>query len=99
MPNPNMTYEELRTQLDRLIIENQDDNGNIHFLDQAAMRDEIIQLFATLGTEVTGTYAHHCRSVTSHEDRVFNDGVLATLNDINARIAQLTTKNTEAEGV
>lgn len=44
--------KELREKLDRLIIENQSEDGSIDISDQRAMRDEIMQLAIAYGERV-----------------------------------------------
>lgn len=41
----NTTSETLKNALERLIIENQSEDGSIDISDQRAMRDEILELF------------------------------------------------------
>lgn len=91
--NPNMTYEELREQLDSLLWSHAQWDTDVR-IDKETI--ELIQLFATLCTEVIGKYNHHCRVVTydnSREDVVFNESVEAVLEDQKTRLAQLTTKS------
>lgn len=95
MPNPNMTYEELRQKLYDELPEcnetrfgfNCNDNiGNFICNRHQRQLDELIQLFATLGAEVIES---------GRVDGMFiewNGLNLADIKDMYAHLAQLTTK-------
>lgn len=111
-PNPNMTYEELQERLYKAALFSITTNNSKHYEKIAYdFTDEAIQLFATLCAEVTGKKVEVPKPKSwvdgmmdkpnSYKNNYVTIEIAKAQNRLidaqNARLAQLTTKNTEEE--
>lgn len=94
---PTEQDKELLSKLDRLIIENQSDDGSIDISDQRAMRDEIMQLITADRRRVAleariDEISHIFRIV---DGRIFWQSDISLAMPIDERIAQLKAQQEE----
>lgn len=101
MPNPNMTYEELREQIGKIKLPDVrvysvHPNMTIKDLVDTSLTEQIIQLFTTLYAEVIPEDKPYIDGTTTYDSLILESNARRILRkEVLARIAQLTQKSTK----